>query len=57
MPNSARWWGHRKIASFAERKRMREILRELGTPDGMSVILRTAGVERAHDEIWRISIT
>ncbi|MCB1550969.1 MAG: Rne/Rng family ribonuclease [Alphaproteobacteria bacterium] len=54
MPNSARGGGvSRKIASFAERKRMREILRELGTPDGMSVILRTAGVERAHDEIKR----
>ncbi len=54
MPNSSRGGGvSRKIASFAERKRMREILRELGTPDGMSVILRTAGVERAHDEIKR----
>jgi ribonuclease E len=43
----------RKIASFAERKRMRDILRELGTPDGMSVILRTAGVQRDQDEIKR----
>ncbi|HNQ91496.1 MAG TPA: Rne/Rng family ribonuclease [Alphaproteobacteria bacterium] len=54
MPNSPRGGGvSRKIASFAERKRMREILRELGTPDGMSVILRTAGVEREQDEIKR----
>lgn len=54
MPNSPRGGGvSRKIASFAERKRMREILRELGTPDGMSVILRTAGVQRDQDEIKR----
>lgn len=54
MPNSPRGGGvSRKIASFAERKRMREILRELGTPDGMSVILRTAGVQREQDEIKR----
>lgn len=54
MPNSARGGGvSRKIASFAERKRMRHILRELGTPQGMSVILRTAGVERDHEEIKR----
>lgn len=32
---------------------MRDILRELGTPDGMSVILRTAGVQRDSDEIKR----
>lgn len=54
MPNSPRGGGvSRKIASFAERRRMREILRELGTPDGMSVILRTAGVEKEQDEIKR----
>ncbi|HOO51426.1 MAG TPA: Rne/Rng family ribonuclease, partial [Alphaproteobacteria bacterium] len=54
MPNSSRGGGvSRKIASFAERKRMRDILRELGTPEGMSVILRTAGVEREQDEIKR----
>lgn len=54
MPNSPRGGGvSRKIASFAERKRMRDILRELGTPDGMSVILRTAGVQRDSDEIKR----
>ncbi len=54
MPNSSRGGGvSRKIASFAERKRMRDILRELGTPQGMSVILRTAGVERKQDEIKR----
>jgi ribonuclease E len=54
MPNSPRGGGvSRKIASFAERKRMRDILRELGTPEGMSVILRTAGVQRESEEIKR----
>jgi ribonuclease E len=54
MPNSPRGGGvSRKIASFAERKRMREILKELSVPDGMSVILRTAGVQQEKDEIKR----
>lgn len=54
MPNSPRGGGvSRKIASFAERKRMREILAELSVPEGMSVILRTAGVQREKDEIKR----
>ena len=54
MPNSPRGGGvSRKIASFAERKRMREILKELSVPEGMSVILRTAGVSRKKDEIKR----
>lgn len=54
MPNSPRGGGvSRKIASFAERKRMREILAELSVPEGMSVILRTAGVSRTKDEIKR----
>ncbi len=54
MPNSPRGGGvSRKIASFAERKRMREILSELSVPDGMSVILRTAGVARTKVEIKR----
>lgn len=54
MPNSPRGGGvSRKIASIAERKRMREILAELPMPEGMSVILRTAGVSREHEEIKR----
>lgn len=54
MPNSPRGGGvSRKIASIAERKRMREILSDLPMPDGMSVILRTAGVAREQDEIKR----
>ena len=54
MPNSPRAGGvSRKIANFKERKRMREILKELNVPDGMSVILRTAGTERTKSEIKR----
>lgn len=54
MPNSPRGGGvSRKIASFKERRRMRDILKELNVPDGMSVILRTAGVEKTKTEIKR----
>lgn len=54
MPNSPRGGGvSRKIASFKDRKRMREILNDLETPDGMSVILRTAGLVRTKAEIKR----
>lgn len=54
MPNSPRGGGvSRKIANFEERKRMREILSELNVPEGMSVIMRTAGMSRTKVEIKR----
>jgi ribonuclease E len=54
MPNSPRGGGvSRKIASFKDRKRMKEMLDELSVPEGMSVILRTAGVARTKVEIKR----
>jgi len=54
MPNSPRGGGvSRKIGNFKDRKRMREILKQLEIPDGMSVILRTAGVARTKAEIKR----
>lgn len=54
MPNSPRAGGiSRKISNYKDRKRMREILRELDVPKGMSVILRTAGVARTKTEIKR----
>ncbi len=54
MPNSPRGGGvSRKIASFEERRRMREILAELQVPEGMSVIMRTAGMSRTKQEIKR----
>ncbi len=54
MPNSPRGGGvSRKIGNFKDRKRMREILKDLTIPEGMSVILRTAGVARTKAEIKR----
>lgn len=54
MPNSPRGGGvSRKIANPKDRKRLKEILKELKIPTGMSVILRTAGVSRNKTEIKR----
>lgn len=54
MPNSQRAGGvSRKVASFEERRRMREMLSEMTVPGGMSVIMRTAGVSRTKPEIRR----
>jgi len=54
MPNSPQSGGvSRKIADYKDRKRMREILKDLNVPEGMSVILRTAGTARTKVEIKR----
>lgn len=54
MPNSPRAGGvSRKIAKFEDRQRMRDMLKDLDVPKGMSVILRTAGVTRTKTEIKR----
>lgn len=54
MPNSPRSGGvSRKIANYKDRKRLREILKEFNVPEGMSVIVRTAGVARTKTEIKR----
>ncbi len=54
MPNSPRAGGvSRKIANGKDRARMREIVKDLELPKGMSVIVRTAGVERSKAEIKR----
>ena len=54
MPNSPRGGGvSRKIANHNDRSRMREIMKDLEVPMGMSVILRTAGVSRTKVEIKR----
>lgn len=54
MPNSPRGGGvSRKITSATDRKRLREIIDELGLPDGMSLIVRTAGAQRPKPEIKR----
>ncbi|HEV3489263.1 MAG TPA: ribonuclease E/G, partial [Reyranella sp.] len=54
MPNAGRGGGiSRKISNPADRKRMKEILGELEVPQGMGVILRTAGLERSTIDIKR----
>ena len=54
MPNSPRGGGvSRKVSSMQDRARMKQLMGELDIPDGMSVILRTAGIERNKIEINR----
>ncbi|MEM6972047.1 MAG: Rne/Rng family ribonuclease [Pseudomonadota bacterium] len=54
MPNTARGGGiSRKITNAADRKRLREIVGELEVPEGMGLIVRTAGAERTRAEIKR----
>ncbi|WP_455481332.1 Rne/Rng family ribonuclease [Bartonella sp. B12(2025)] len=54
MPNTARGGGiSRKITNVQDRKRLREIVKELAVPKGMGVILRTAGANRTKAEIKR----
>ena len=54
MPNTGRGGGiSRKITNAADRKRLKAIAQELEVPDGMGVILRTAGAARTKPEIKR----
>jgi ribonuclease E len=54
MPNTARGGGiSRKITSAEDRSRLKEIAQELEVPEGMGVILRTAGAARTKTEIKR----
>jgi ribonuclease E len=54
MPNTARGGGvSRKISNPADRKRLKSILEELDIPEGMAVIIRTAGAERSKAELKR----
>ncbi len=54
MPNTASGGGiSRKIASPADRKRLRQIAQELDVPEGMGLIIRTAGAARTKAEIKR----
>ena len=43
LPNSDQSGISRKIENIEERKRLKKILREMDIPDGMGVIMRTAG--------------
>jgi ribonuclease E len=54
MPNTARGGGiSRKITNAVDRKRLKSMASELEVPDGMGVILRTAGASRTKVEIKR----
>src|SRR5512136_2804892 len=54
MPNTARGGGiSRKITSPDDRARLREAAAELEVPEGMGVILRTAGASRTKTEVKR----
>ena len=54
MPNSSRGGGiSRKITGSKERRKLRDTLNSLDMPDGMGVIIRTAGLERSKAEIKR----
>jgi ribonuclease E len=54
MPNTARGGGiSRKITNVQDRKRLKEIAGDLEVPEGMGVILRTAGAARTKLEIKR----
>ncbi|TPI38433.1 ribonuclease E/G [Mesorhizobium sp. B2-9-1] len=54
MPNTARGGGiSRKITNAQDRKRLKEVVADLDVPQGMGVILRTAGESRTKAEIKR----
>jgi ribonuclease E len=54
MPNTARGGGiSRKNVNAADRRRLKKVLSELEIPQGMAVIVRTAGSERTKAEIRR----
>ncbi len=54
MPNTSRGGGiSRKVSNPAHRKRMKTIMTDLEIPEGMAVIMRTAGVERNKAEVRR----
>ena len=54
MPNTARGGGiSRKITSAEDRARLKEAAADLEVPEGMGVILRTAGASRTKIEIKR----
>ncbi|CFW97511.1 Ribonuclease E [Candidatus Filomicrobium marinum] len=54
MPNTARGGGiSRKITNPQDRKRLKAIATELEVPEGMGLIIRTAGAARTKQEIRR----
>ncbi len=54
MPNTARGGGiSRKITDATDRRRLKEVAQDLEVPEGMGVILRTAGASRTKVEVKR----
>jgi ribonuclease E len=54
MPNTPRGGGvSRKITSATDRRRLKDLMSDLDVPEGMGVIVRTAGSERSKSEIKR----
>jgi ribonuclease E len=54
MPNTARGGGiSRKITDAGDRRRLKELAREVEVPQGMGLIVRTAGAQRTKPEIKR----
>ncbi len=54
MPNTGRGGGiSRKITNAPDRKRLKAIANELDVPEGMGLIIRTAGASRTKAEIQR----
>jgi len=54
MPNTGKGGGiSRKIGNGSDRKRLKTIVNDLDIPEGMAVIVRTAGAERGKAEIKR----
>jgi ribonuclease E len=54
MPNTDRGGGiSRKITAATDRKRLRSVVAELDVPEGMGLIVRTAGAKRTKAEIKR----
>ena len=54
MPNTARGGGiSRKITDAGDRRRLKEVTRDIEIPQGMGLIVRTAGAERTKTEIKR----
>src|SRR5476649_2715704 len=54
MPNTARGGGvSRKITTATDRKRLKSLVQELEVPQGMGLIVRTAGAKRTKAELKR----
>ena len=54
MPNTGKGGGiSRKISNGSDRKRLKKIISEFDFPQGMAVIVRTAGADRSKAEIKR----